>query len=99
VTRADLEPAQQAVQAAHAALQYAAEHPGGWHEGALVLLALPSCDSLWDLAYWLDRHGDAVSLFREPDLADELTAIAAGPSAGRMLRHVPLAFSDGKEVR
>jgi hypothetical protein len=95
VTRADLEPAQQAVQAAHAALQYAAEHPGGWHEGALVLLAVPAERGLHDLAFRLLYAGHPMSEFWEPDIG-ELTAIAAGPSAGRMLQHVPLAFSDGR---
>ena len=97
VTRADLTPAQQAVQAGHAALLHAHRHPGDWHDGYLVILSVTDDVELYDLADRLDMHGHQVTVFREPDMDWRLTAIAAGPSAGRMLRHVPLALSDVTE--
>ena len=94
ITRSDLTAGQQAVQAGHAALLYAAGHPGDWHEGALIILAVRDNVQLYDLADRLDLQGHQLAVFREPDMDWRLTAIAAGPAAGRMLRHVPLAFSE-----
>jgi len=88
VTRDDLEPGQQAVQAGHAALLYAHQHPGDWHDGYLIILSVPDEYRLWNLAQRID-----CAQFREPDLDGQLTAIAAGPSAGQALRRLPLALS------
>jgi hypothetical protein len=77
------------VQAGHAALLHAHYHPGWWHDGYLVILAVPDEYRLWLLSQCLD----GVTCFREPDLDGQLTAIAAGPSAGQLLRKLPLALS------
>ena len=81
------------MQAAHAALQYAREYPGDWHAGALVILTAPDEYALHDLMFRLLTAGHKAGEFWEPDVG-ELTAIAAGPEAGQMLRHLPLALSD-----
>lgn len=95
VVRSDLAPGQQAVQAGHAALRFAHEHPGDWHDGYLIILSVADEYSLHDLAFRLGFAGIGWSEFWEPDLGDRLTAIAAGTSAGGMLRHLPLAFPSG----
>jgi hypothetical protein len=53
----------------------------------------------YELWKWSQRLSP-VSCFREPDLDGALTAIAAGdPSAGQLLRKLPLALSHGEGVR
>lgn len=86
VTRSDLTPAQQAVQAAHALRQFGADHPQSdakWFASSNTLALLAAEDELAlsrvaDHAAWL---GAPVARFYEPDLAGALTAIAIGPSA------------------
>lgn len=65
----NLSPSQRAVQAAHAVAEYLLTHRDTeWDNGTLVLLKVP------DLEPWL-KHADAI--FREPDLDNRITAIAA----------------------
>jgi hypothetical protein len=98
VTRADLPPAVQAVQAVHAALEFAAAHrdlrPWAY---PLALLAVPDEAGLFAV---LDRGraaGVACEPFCEPDLAYALTAVALEPRAARLARHCPLALRGGDE--
>lgn len=99
VTRADLRPGQQAVQAAHALRQYAAEHPESdreWFEGSntLALLAVPDERALRALVDRAFDRGVRIGVFAEPDLGGELTAVALEPSpeARRLCRSIPLAL-------
>jgi hypothetical protein len=97
VVRADLLPGSQAVQAAHALREFAAEYPrleAAWHEksNTLVMLAANGEQGLMDLATDLGYRGVPVSLFREPDLGNTVTAICVGPQGGRWLRDLPLAL-------
>ncbi len=97
VVRADLPPGSQAVQAAHALREFAAEYPRleqKWHEtsNTLVMLAARSEQDLVALATDLGYRGVPVSLFREPDLGNAVTAICVGPQGGRFLRDLPLAL-------
>lgn len=100
VTRADLPAGAQAVQAAHALRQFAAEHPEvdrEWFERSnyLGLLTVPSEADLARLLAKAERRGIAAAAFREPDLGDSLTAIALGPCSGAraLTRALPLALS------
>lgn len=104
VTRADLPPGAQAVQAMHAAIDFAITYPAltaAWHSASntLVILVVPD-----ELALgWLEQDARAAGLrvapFHEPDLDGALTAVAFEPAAGRLLRHLPLALLAGEEVR
>lgn len=97
VTRADLSPAQQAVQAAHAAIDFCFQHPGRaspWHAQSnyLVLLALKNEQELLTL---ISRCQDVLldhTVFREPDLGNPVTAVAIEPSAAtqKLVRRIPL---------
>lgn len=97
VTRLDLPPGDQAVQAAHALRQFVAEHPSAdkeWFEqsNTLALLAAPDEEAL---ARMMDRAFDLgirAAAFREPDLGGSLTAIAIEPAGARICRGLPLAF-------
>jgi len=98
VVRDDLDPGDQLAQAVHAAFAYGNTDPQGvdaWIHGEnnVVVLAVPSEQELARLAAKI--HADMGALhveIREPDLADELTAIAVEQSAERLLSSLPLAL-------
>lgn len=98
VTRRDLPPGSQAVQAAHAMRKFKADFPlleQRWYERSNTLAFL-SVATKADLETLLEKAGIArieVSRFHEPDLGHELTALALSPFAQKLLRHVPLALS------
>jgi hypothetical protein len=83
VTRDDLDPCHQAVQAVHAALDWALAHPdlhGAWARASntLALLAVRDEATLFDLARRARRRALPMMEFREPDRGHELTAICLG---------------------
>lgn len=96
VTRADLSAGQQAAQATHAAIEAArADTPAvrAWHldSNTVVLVVVDGAPQLERLARQALIAGCEVHAFREPDLGDELTAIAMlGATAGRVCRGLPL---------
>jgi len=99
VTRADLSPGYQAVQSCHAIRQFTAEHPEIDHvwftrSNYLALLSVNDLDELEDLYYEARRLGLAVSAFREPDIGDQITAIAIEPhpDTQELCRSLPLAL-------
>lgn len=97
VTRSDLSPGQQAVQAAHALQAFNVEWPQearAWHDGSntLALLVVPDEATLTRLLHRARRRGP-VSEFHEPDRADELTAIAIGPWGKNITSRLPLALA------
>lgn len=100
VTRHDLPPAQQAVQAAHAAIAYCTENPGQITRNCtLVILAARDEEHLRSLGMQIEfiDPDTPVSWFSEPDLDWELTAIAAaGPVTARRLSRLPLALRGGE---
>lgn len=91
----------QAVQAAHAALEFAVRHPvtvSSWShgEGSLLLLAASDELALLRLLTGADRDGCRSAPFREPDLGDALTAVAVY-GASRLCARYPLALPGGGE--
>lgn len=108
VVRADLPPGAQAVQAAHAMREFAADYPeveAEWHRtsNTVAFLSVPDEAALVALVEELRRpwHGGEnhladtfVSEFREPDLGGSLTAICVEPKGGWKLRKLPLALSE-----
>lgn len=98
VTRADLTPGQQAVQACHAMREFGFEHPEEdrrWHStsNTLALLAVPNEEKLLHLVHKARCKGLRLALFREPDRGNELTAVALEPKARTLLRGLGLALS------
>lgn len=91
VVRADLSPGPQAVQACHAAREFAALHPEmerSWFERSnhLAILAVPDEQALVRLLARAEERGVAYAPFREPDYGDSLTAVAFEPGErGRRL--------------
>lgn len=102
LTRADLSPGQQATQSCHAAFQFAYEHPvlfRRWFEQStyLVLLTVADEEALVRHAHLLQDHQQALSEWHEPDMGNQLTAVAIEPSplASRVLSALPLT---GRQV-
>ena len=100
VVRADLSPGSQAVQAAHAMREFAAEHPdveAEWHKtsNTVVMLSAVGEEHLnYLLAQAKLRNVEATG-FREPDLANSLTAICVGPNGYKLpLKRLSLALQE-----
>ena len=99
VTRADLPPGMQAVQGAHAALEFSVRHPdlvSAWARDGGSLLFLAAADELalcWLLAD-AERDGHQAVPFCEPDLGNALTAVAVY-GAARLCSRYPLAMRGG----
>lgn len=100
VVRGDLPPGRQVAQACHAARQFMEDHPlteRQWFEtsNTLAVLSVPDLGAL--LAFWgrTEMLGLRSSLFREPDLGDEPTALALEPGkfSQRLCQCLPLALS------
>lgn len=97
VTRADLDEGQRAVQAAHAAIELCLRHGpalAGWHAQSSHLVILLARDERHLVTLWqrAEVRGLVVATFREPDRANEVTAIAIepGPEATRACRDLPM---------
>lgn len=93
---------QQATQSCHAAFQFAYEHAvlfRHWFEESTYLVLLTVADEAALAAYELlfERHDLVSSTWHEPDMGDELTAIAVEPSplAARYLSSLPLTGREG----
>lgn len=84
VSRKDLSIGMQAVQSGHAAIQFQHEHPElakNWFHNSNYLIFLSAKDEE-ELNSLIDRaqsQNIQVSVFREPDINNEITAIALEP--------------------
>jgi hypothetical protein len=77
VTRNDLDLAYQGVQAGHGLAAWIYDNPDHpWRNHTLVYLAVDNEDKLKELRFKLERRGYDHSTFHEPDIGDELTAVA-----------------------
>jgi hypothetical protein len=88
----------------HAAIDFTLTHPelvARWHHSSNTLVVLAARDEL--SLGWLCDDATAAGLrvvrFHEPDLGHALTAAAFEPGARRLLSHLPLLLSRGREVR
>lgn len=86
VTRSDLSNGYQAVQGMHAAIQFIFEHKEvvcDWYQTSnyLGFLSVANESELAQLAEQAERHNIRFSVFREPDINDQVTAIALEPGA------------------
>ena len=100
VTRKDLTPGYQATQAIHAAVQFVFEHPEiakEWYKDPyLAVLSTQDEDSLKNLIKKAKEKGIKISVFREPDINNQITAIALEPSDAtrRLTSSLPLALKE-----
>lgn len=85
VTRQDISPGYQAVQSAHALIQFQYDHPeiaNNWYKNSnyLAMLSTKDENSLINLIKQCQRLCLNISIFREPDIDNQITAIAIEPS-------------------
>lgn len=77
VVRKDLTPSQQIVQSGHAIAEFLLTRPyTKWNNETLVVLGLDNLDMLNKFIFKLDQMGIKWVGFKEPDIGNELTAIA-----------------------
>jgi hypothetical protein len=98
--RADLSPGAQAVQACHSLRQFIADHPAidaEWFNQSnyLALLSAKNELDLERIILECESKGIRFSVFREPDFANSITAIALEPGAKskKLCSHLKLALS------
>nr|WP_256335414.1 peptidyl-tRNA hydrolase [Microbacterium sp. 77mftsu3.1] len=98
VTNQQLSSGYQAAQIAHVAAEFVLEHPdiaSRWTtlSNSLIVLTAPNVASLTELTEKARARGIVVTVFREPDLGDEITAVAFAPSdqTRRLLSNLPCA--------
>jgi len=89
ITRRDLSLSQQAVQAGHAAIKLVQEGLHSPWDGTLVYLGIDSEEKLLLWGDKLTRKGIPWTGFREPDMDNQLTAIASLDD-GRVLSQLRL---------
>ena len=101
VTRDDISLGYQAVQSIHAAIQFTQEHPEitkEWYTSSNYLVSLSVKDEkeLQKLAHRARDMGLEVSMFHEPDIGNQLTAIAIQPSEATqwLIKRIPLLFKN-----
>jgi peptidyl-tRNA hydrolase len=97
VVRNDISPGLMMAQACHAVRLFAEEHPEVdkvWYRDSsnIVCLEVESEEDLLHLADRVAGVTKSISGFREPDLDDEITAVAFGPEAASLLSNLPLAL-------
>ena len=98
VTRADIPDADQAVQAAHALQEFnihCTEAARAWHatSNTLAFLTVANERALGVLLEKALVRGLPAAAFYEPDMDNEMTAIALGPAAKGLCSGLPLALS------
>lgn len=89
LTRADLSKGQQAVQAGHAVAEWVLRNPQAWQNEFLIYLKVPSEDHLHEWSIKLQEKGHPYIVFREPDLENQVTALAT-VSDGKFFSNLPL---------
>lgn len=101
VTRKDISPGYQAVQSCHALRQFTAEHPEIdelWFKTSnyLCLLSVKNEEELYALVCKAKNNNIKVSVFREPDIDNQITAIALEPGEGtkELCKNLKLALRD-----
>ena len=97
ISRRDLLIGVQAVQAGHAAVQFQYEHPElatNWYNNSnyLIFLTTGSEDDLQKLIDKANSQNIQISIFREPDINNQITAIALQPceQSRKMTSALPL---------
>lgn len=96
--RDDIPPGLQLAQVVHAALEFQHDHPeivAAWRtSNYVVIVSVPDEGALLDLITAAHQRGIPRTAVREPDLADEATAVALAPvpEAARLCACLPLAL-------
>jgi peptidyl-tRNA hydrolase len=99
IVREDITPGYQLVQSAHAIADFIFEHKTSakqwkFDSNSIITLSIPTEQSLQELYEKLLSVTPYVTAFREPDIDNQLTAIAVygTPDIRKMVSHLPLAL-------
>lgn len=102
MTRQDIPEGYQAVQSAHAAIQFQHEHRDiaeKWHDESkyLVLVGIPTGHDLNKFINTLSDKGVRHSVFVEPDIDNEVTSVALEPNitSQKLCSNFPLLLKKG----
>ncbi len=103
IVRSDLAPGAQIAQTAHAVAEFAIAHPvefAAWasEQRNIVCLGIPGEGALADLFSLAQAKHVRSARFREPDFDDELTAIALGDGADKLVSSLPLALRPARKA-
>ena len=105
VSRRDITAGYQSVQAQHALAEFIFEHPEiarEWHKNSNYLGFLSAADEreLNRLIEMALLHNLKISVFREPDIGNEITAIAIQPgeTSKKLVRNLPLGLKEFKNI-
>ena len=101
ITRRDLSPGYQAVQASHAAVDFQHQHPQiakDWNKNSnyLIILSVENEEQLKKLIWKFQKSNLCHTVFREPDIDNQITAICVEPSekTRKLTAHLPLALTE-----
>ena len=100
LTRMDISDGQKTVQSGHSIAQYIIDHnphqTNEWSNGSIINLGLGSLKSLNRWVKKLETLDIAYSIFREPDMNNEITSIAI-LHEGNIFKGIPLLFDIKRE--
>lgn len=100
VTRRNIIPGSQSVQSAHSAIQFIFEHPEistqWFKEPYLIQLSVENEAELHELIRKIKKSNLKYSVFREPDLNNQITSIAIEPSekSRKLVSNLPLMLKE-----
>ena len=78
IVRRNMSPSQQAVQAGHTVAEYLLNDPyTEWSNGTLIYLGVKDENQLKDWMFKLETLNIKFTIFREPDIDNQVTAIAS----------------------
>lgn len=104
ITRRDLTPGAQAVQSAHAAIDFQHQHPTiarEWNSNSnyLIFLSVQNEQELKKFIQKFQIYDINHTVFIEPDLDNQITAVCVEPSEKTMklCSHLPLALYEFNE--
>lgn len=101
ITRRDLNPGYQAVQSSHAGIDFQHQYPEiakQWNTESNYLILLSVADEKQLLLYLekFKHYNLKTTIFREPDIGNQITAIAVEPSerTRKLTSKLPLALKE-----
>ncbi len=101
ISRKDLKPGQQLAQSSHALTEFIFLHPEiakDWHQNSnyIACLSAKNEQELESLIVRLEQKNIKYAIFREPDLDNQLTAIAIEPgeASRKSCSSFPLALKE-----
>lgn len=102
LSRQDLKPGYQAVQSAHAAIDFQHQYPKiakKWHKSNyLIFLSVLDENELLKYISIFKKFNLKHTIFREPDIGNEITAVAVQPSVlvKALCKDLPLLLKNKK---